>query len=167
MSFFDMNSEVCELCAGEERILASFTRRLMEIVVLAGGRGSDSSPTAALNALRLPAIALDRHGFVVGVNPAADVVFDPHINVKDRRLFVRDPAAQTLLKEAIDKLKTLPWVNSLVFEPVIVPRTDKPVIVRIWPLEGPARPPAQEVRALLTLNALGPRPRPPAAVRSA
>jgi hypothetical protein len=108
MSFSDMNSEVCELCAGEERILASFTRRLMEIVVLAGGRGSDSSPTAALNALRLPAIALDRHGFVVDVNPAADVVFDPHINVKDRRLFVRDPAAQTLLKEAIDKLKTLP-----------------------------------------------------------
>ena len=164
MNFFDMSSEVCELRAGEERILASFTRRLIEIAVLAAARGSDSSPTAALNAMRLPAIALDRHGFVVDVNAAADMVFDPHIKVKDRRLFVRDPDSQTLLKEAIDKLKTLPWVNSLVFEPVIVPRTDKPVIVRIWPLEGPARPPAQEVRALLTLNALVPRPEPPAAV---
>ena len=50
-------------------------------------------------------------------------------------------------------------------EPVIVPRMDKlPVIVRIWPFEGPSHPPAQEVRALLTLNALGPRPGPPAAI---
>jgi hypothetical protein len=158
-----MNSEVCELRPREERILATFTRRLIEIAVLAGARGSDSSPTAAFNALRLPAIALDRHGFVVDVNAAADMVFDRYIKVKDRRLFIRDPDSQRLLKEAIDKLKTLPWVNPLVFEPVIVPRTDQPVIVRIWPLEGPARPPAQEVRALLTLNALGPRPEPPAA----
>ena len=166
MNFFDMSSEVCELRAGEERILASFTRRLIEIAVLAAARGSDSSPTAALNAMRLPAIALDRHGFVVDVNAAADMVFDPHIKVKDRRLFVRDPDSQTLLKEAIDKLKTLPWVNSLVFEPVIVPRTDKPVIVRmrIWRSDGAAHLPAQEVCALLTLNVLAPKPGPPAAI---
>ena len=39
-----------------------------------------------------------------------------------------------------------------------------PVIVRIWPFDWAAHSPAQEVRALLTLNALGPKPGPPAAI---
>ena len=158
-----MDSDVCHLRAEEERILASFTRRLIEIAAVSGERGSGTSPTAALNAMRLPAIALDQHGFVADVNAAADAVFDQNIKIKDKRLFVRDPDARTLLKEAIDQLKDLPRLAP--FEPVIVPRTDKlPVIVRIWPFDGPAHPPGQEVRALLTLNALGPRPGPPAAI---
>ena len=63
----DMNSEACNLTAEGERILASFTRRLIEIAP-SGARGSDTSPAAALNAMRLPAIALDQHGFVAEVN---------------------------------------------------------------------------------------------------
>jgi hypothetical protein len=62
LNFFDVDSEVCNLDAEEERILASFTRRLIEIAAVAGARGSAPSPTAALNAMRLPAIALDRTG---------------------------------------------------------------------------------------------------------
>jgi DNA-binding CsgD family transcriptional regulator len=101
---------------------------------------------------------------VFWVNAAADAVFDNDIKIKDRQLFVRDPNSRTLLKEAIDQLKTPARLNSLAFEPVIVPRTDKlPVIVRIWSFEGPAHQTGQEVRALLTLNALGPKPGPPAA----
>ena len=164
MNFFDTNSEVGNLRAEEERILASFTQRVIEIAAVAGARGSGTSPTAALSAMRLPAIALDQHGFVVDVNAAADVVFDSNIKIKDRRLFVRDPDSRTLLKEAIDQLRTLPRLNSLALEPVIVPRAEKlPVIVRIWPFDGSAHQPGQEVRALLTLNALGPKPGPPAA----
>ena len=34
----DMSSEICTLLAEEERVLASFTRRLIEIAVVAGGR---------------------------------------------------------------------------------------------------------------------------------
>ena len=119
-----------------------------------GERGSGTSPTAALNAIRLPAVALDQHGFVADVNAAADAVFDHNIKIKDKRLFVRDPDARTLLKDAIDQLTAMPRLDP--FEPVIVPRTNKlPVIVRIWPFDGPAHQPGQEVRALLTLNALG------------
>ena len=163
MTFFDLSSEVGGPCAEEERILASFTSRLIEIAAVSGVRGSGTSPTAALNAMRLPAIALDQHGFVADVNAAADAVFDQNIKIKDKRLFVRDPDARTLLKEAVDQLKDQPRLAP--FEPVIVPRTDKlPVIVRIWPFDGPAHPPGQEVRALLTLNALASRPGPPAAI---
>ena len=164
-NLFDTNSEFGDLRAEEERILASFTRRLLEIASVSGARGTGSSPTAALNAMRLPAIALDEHGFVADVNAAADVAFDNDIKIKDKRVFVRDLAARAHLKEAIDLLKDISGVESLAFEPVIVPRMDKlPVIVRIWPFEGPSHQPGKEVRALLTLNALGPKPGPPAAI---
>src|ERR1700732_2880878 len=165
MNFFEVNSEVDNLGAEEERILASFTRRLIEIAAVAGAHGSVSSPTAALNAMRLPAIALDQHGFVADVNAAAETVFDNDVKIKDRRLFVRDPAALALLKEVIDQLRTSPRLNPLATDPIIVQRRDKmPVIVRIWPFDWAAHSPAQEVRALLTLNALGPKPGPPAAI---
>ena len=165
MTGLGMNSEICDLRAEEERILASFTRSLIEIASVAGAPGSGTSPTAALNAMRLPAIAIDQHGLVADANAAAEAVFDQNINIKDRRLFVRNPDARTLLKNAVDQLKELPRLDSLALEPLIVPRIDKlPVIVRIWPFDGPAHQPGQEVRAILTLNALGPRPGPSAAI---
>ncbi|HEY8006773.1 MAG TPA: helix-turn-helix transcriptional regulator [Methylocella sp.] len=161
----DTNTEVNCLRAEEEIILASFTRRLIEIAAVSGARGATASPTATLNAMSLPAIALDRHGYVADANAAAEVVFDDNIRIKDRRLFVRDPGSRSLLKEAIDKLTGQPRLNSFAMEPVIVPRMDKlPVIVRIWPFERPSHSPAHEVQAVLTLNALGPRPGLPAAI---
>jgi DNA-binding CsgD family transcriptional regulator len=161
----DMDSEACNLTAEGERILSSFTRRLIEIAAVAGAHGSVSSPTAALNAMRLPAIALDQDGFVAEMNAAAETIFDNDVKIKDRRLFVRDPAARALLKGVIDQLQTSPRLNPLATDPIIVQRRDKmPVIVRIWPFDWAAHLPVQEVRALLTLNALGPKPGPPAAI---
>ncbi len=160
-----MDSEACNLTAEGERILASFTQRLIEIAAVAAARGSAPSPTAALNAMRLPAIALDQHGFVADMNAAAKTIFDNDVKIKGRRLFVGDPAAQALLNEAIDQLRTSPRLNPLATDPIIVQRQDKmPVIVRIWPFDWAADLPAQEVRALLTLNTLGPKPGPPAAI---
>jgi DNA-binding CsgD family transcriptional regulator len=164
MNFFDMNSGVGNLRAEEDRILASFTRRLVEIAAVAAAHGSAPSPTAALNAMRLPAIVLDQYGFVAEVNAAAEAVFDNDFRIKERRLFVRDPAARALLKDAIDELKTSPSRNPLATEPIIVQRHDKlPVIVRTWRFDGAAHGSAQDMRALLTLTALGPTPGPPAA----
>ena len=157
MTILEMDSEVCNLRAEEERILASFTQRLIEIAAVSGAHETASSPIAALNAMRLPAIALDQHGLVADVNAAADAVFDQNINIKDRRLFVRNPDARTLLKNAVDQLKELPRLDSLALEPVIVPRMDKlPVIVRIWPFEGA---PGQDVRATFDVQCLGTKAR--------
>jgi hypothetical protein len=158
MNFFDVNSE-----AGDP----SFTRRVVESFAVAAARGSGTPPAAAINAMRLPAIALDQHGFVAEVNAAAEAVFDNDFRIKDRRLFVRDPDARARLKDAIDQLKTSPRLNPLVTEPVIVQRQDKlPVIVRmrIWRSDVAAHLPAPEVNALLTLNVLAPKPGPPAAI---
>jgi hypothetical protein len=68
----------------------SVARRLIESAAVAAARGSGTS-AVALNAMRLPAIALDQHGFVAEVNAAAEAVFDNDFRIKDRRLFVRDP----------------------------------------------------------------------------
>ena len=89
MTILDTNSEVSHLCAEEERILANFTRRLIEIASVAGAPGSGTSPTAVINAMRLPAIALDQHGFVADVNATADAVFDHNIKIKD--IFFHQP----------------------------------------------------------------------------
>jgi hypothetical protein len=165
MNFFDMNSEVCNLRAEEERILASFTRRLIEIAAAAGARGSGMSPTAALNAMRLPAIALDENCYVTDVNAAAEAIFDNDVKIKERRLFLRDPNSRAQLKEAIDSTRTWPRFNPLAAEPIIVQRKDKlPVIMRVWPYYRGANGDAQDVRVVLTLNALGPKPGPPAAI---
>jgi len=160
----DMNSEVCQLRAEEERILASFTRRLIEIATVSGARGTGTSATDALNTMRLPAIALDRRGFVVDVNAAADAVFDNDVKIKDKRLFVRDLEARALLKASLDELGNPQKLKSQIAEPIIVQRPDKlPVILRIWPFEGAVHS-EQDVHALVTLNALGPKPGPPAAI---
>jgi hypothetical protein len=153
MTILDMNAVRAE----EERLLASFTRCLIEIAAAAG-----APPTAALNAIRVPAIAINARGFVTGVNTWADIVFDNDITIKDRRLFVRDPDARALLKEAISRLR-IPAPARL-NSPIIVRRTDRiPVIVRIWPFDGPADLPLRlavsRVHAILTATPILDAPR--------
>ena len=97
-----VNSDACQLGAEEERILASFTRRLIEIAAVTSARGPVTPATSLLNSMRLPAITLDRRGFVVDVNTSAAVVFDDDIKVKDKRLFVRDLEARAVLKASLD-----------------------------------------------------------------
>ena len=91
MTILEMDLEVGSLRAEEERILASFTRRLIEIAAVSGAHETTSSPITALNAMQLPAIALDQHGLVADANAAADAVFDQNINIKDRRLLFAIP----------------------------------------------------------------------------
>ncbi len=160
-----VNSDVCQLGAEEERILTSFTRRLLEIAAVTNARGLVTPTTSLLNSMHLPAIALDRCGFVVDVNAAADAVFDDDIKIKDRRLFARDLEARAILKASLNALTNPANLKSLLAEPIVVQRRQKfPVILRIWPCEGAAHSPEQEMRALVTLNALGSKPGPPAAV---
>jgi len=159
-----MNSAVCQLHAEEER-LSSFTRRLIEIADVAGARETGASAINVLNSMHLPAIALDRRGFVVDVNVAADAVFDNDVNIKAKHLFVRDAEARALLKASLDELTIPVKSKSLIAEPIIVQRRDKlPVILRIWPFKGVAHSPEQQVHALVTLNALGPKPEPSATI---
>jgi hypothetical protein len=98
------SSDVCQLRTEDERILTSFTRRLIELAAVAGARGTGTFAIDALNTMRLPAIALGPRGFVVDVNTAADAVFDNDVKINDKRLFVRDLQARAILKASLDEL---------------------------------------------------------------
>jgi DNA-binding CsgD family transcriptional regulator len=165
MNLFDTSAKICGLRAEEERILASFTRRLIEISAATSGRGAGTQPTAALNMMRVPSIMLDEEGFVADANAAAEAIFDEDINIKDGRIYLRDANSRTLLKETIEGLRTSPRPNPPIADPIIVQRKDKlPVILRIWLCRGEDSGDAPATRFVLTLNALGPRPGPPAQV---
>src|SRR5664279_3225187 len=163
MTFAEMDSEIDCLWDEEERLLAFFTRRLIEIAAVAEARGSVTSPTAVLNAMRLPAVALDQHGFVVDLNVAANAIFDSNIKIKNRQLFIRDTDARVLLKEAIDQLKK-PHLIPIVVKPFIVRRRDKfPVVLRIWSFAEPAHLPLRRtvspVQAILSILPVWAAPR--------
>ena len=162
MNFLDTTAKICGLRAEEERILASFTRRLIEISAATSERGAATRPTTALNMMRVPSIMLDEEGVVADANAAAEAIFDEDINVKDGRIYLRDSGSRALLKEAIDSLRVSPRPNPLIADPIIVQRKDKlPVILRVWPCRAEEQGDAQATRFVLTLNALGPRPGPP------
>jgi hypothetical protein len=113
----------------------------------------------------LPAISIDRRGFIVDVNAAADAIFDNDVKIKDKRLYVRDPKARALLKAALDEVPNPVKLKALIAQPIIVQRPDKlPVILRIWPIKVTAHLAEQDVHVLVTLNALGPKPGQPTAV---
>lgn len=151
--------------AEENRILAAFSRRLIEIAALSRTRSAPVPASRPLAILRQPAILLDCSGHVMDVNAAAEAVFDHDIRIKDRRVFIRDIEVRNTLQLSLDRLKEP--VSALVaeIEPIVVHRRDKlPVILRIWPVKTQARWASSDVCAVLTLHAIGPRPGPPASI---
>ena len=135
----------------------------MEIAASSPRRETGTSAIAMFNSMRVPAVALDRNGLVIEVYTVAEGIFGTDIKIKDRRFFLRDAAARALFNDAIEQLKDPGKSSSSDLEPIIVPRSDKlPVIMRMLPFDASGH--GQQVWALLTLNALGPRPGPSAAI---
>ncbi|VTZ23317.1 Transcriptional regulator, LuxR family [Methylocella tundrae] len=159
--YLDEIDSECE----EKRVLAAFTRRVTEVAILSRSSRSSWNSTDPLNILSQPALLLDLDGFVVEANEAAASLFNNDIRVRQRRLFIRDPEARNRLRIYVDQFEYATAEIAPVVEPIIVPRQDSlPILLRIWPIDGGARWPSADVRALVTLNALGPRPGPPASL---
>ena len=107
-----------------------------------------------LERMCLPAIVLDRHGFVLELNAMARAVLDTDINIKDNRLCVRDREAYGHLKVSLDEMTKPVQLKSLAAEPILIRRRDKfPVVLRTVPFKEPTQSSEQEVHALVTLTA--------------
>jgi DNA-binding CsgD family transcriptional regulator len=152
--------------AFDASVLETLSDRLTEVATLstAVGRIALSSVSNALNAVRQPAIALDRLGFVLDANCSAEALFDADLHVKDRRLAVGDAAARRDLENLAGRLLTTSDLAALPCDPIIVRRREqRPVILRVLPVHGAARTPFLGARALLTLTPVRPRSGPEAA----
>jgi DNA-binding CsgD family transcriptional regulator/PAS domain-containing protein len=151
--------------ASDKRVLAHLSQPLTEIASLATAvaRISLSSAANALNAVRQPAIAVDRLGFVLDANPAAEFLFDENIRISNRRLVVGDAESKVGLEKLMDRLRNTPDTSTLPCEPIVIRRREKtPIILRTLPVHAAARTPFLGARAILTLTAVEPRPGPKA-----
>lgn len=127
--------EIYQLWYEEERLLAAFSRRLVEIATVSN---SGITPASVLNIMHIPALAVDWHGVVVAMTDAAAIVLDNDIKIKNGRLFVYDPLARALLDEAILELSK-PRQIPLAVKPFVIRRRNKlPVLMRIWPFAVPS-----------------------------
>lgn len=158
MTPFALYLDEIELECEEKRALAGLRRRVAEIAILARAVAIDLEAADPLDVLSLPALLLDLDGCVVCANAATAALFDDDIRVRQRRLFIRDQEARNRLRIYVDQFEYAIPRFSPSIEPIIITRTDRlPVLLRIWPLEGHARWPSSDVRALITLAPLGPR----------
>jgi hypothetical protein len=109
--------------------------------------------TAAVNALDLvpqPAVVLDRLGFVLDANAAADQVFDSEIRVSNRRLVAADRWASAALEHLADALQAAGDATPLPADQIVVRRRMKPsVLISVLPIVPGARNPFLGARALL------------------
>jgi DNA-binding CsgD family transcriptional regulator len=147
----------------DKELLARLAPRLTETATLATtvGRAVLSSMTDVLARGRQPALVLDRQGFVLSTNSAADAGFDQEIRIRNRRLVVKDKNALAKLDQLVDLIRSTPEGVALPAPLILIRRTAKPpVALRVLPVDGAARNAFVGARALLILSNLLP-PVPP------
>jgi DNA-binding CsgD family transcriptional regulator len=141
--------------AADKCALAQLSQRLTETATLSKAVGHLvlTSVTNALTLVGNPALAIDRLGFILEINAAAENVFDDDIRVSNRRLLVRDQKAQRALDSLINRLRATPDTQALLVAPIVVQcRAKGPLLIQILPIDGAARSPFLGARALLLLT---------------
>jgi DNA-binding CsgD family transcriptional regulator len=153
--------------AEDKQLLAELAPRLTEVATLstAVGRSVISGVTDALASIGRAALLLDRFGFVLDSNAAADRIFDDDLRIHGRRLIVRDLRGKAELEELIDRLRTTPDRSGFPMTTFVVRRQRRSaVLIRAMPVPPAARAPFLGARALLTLSTLEPAPAPEPAI---
>ncbi|MBR1267948.1 helix-turn-helix transcriptional regulator [Bradyrhizobium sp. AUGA SZCCT0222] len=139
----------------EKAALAALSQRLTETATLstAVGRGVLSGITNALAFIKRAAIALDRFGSVIDINPSAEAALGGDIRIIGQRLVISDRRAQATFNNFLDRLRTASDVDALGVAPIVVRRAGKPpIVVRVLPVDGAARSPFLGARAILILS---------------
>jgi DNA-binding CsgD family transcriptional regulator len=147
----------------DTRLLATLSNRLTEVATLstAIGRIALSSATNALNAVRQPAVAIDRLGYVLDVNAEAEALFDDQIRVRNRRLVLADCEAQGCFEKLIDCISAAPDFAVLGLDPFVIRRNSAPAIItRALSVHSAARTPFLGARAIITLTPIENKPGP-------
>jgi DNA-binding CsgD family transcriptional regulator/PAS domain-containing protein len=143
--------------------LSELSQRLTEVATLstAVGRVALVSATSALNAVRCPAIAVDRRGRAVDCNEGAHALFDGDFRIHNTQIVARDKAATAEIALLLARLQNTGGMDTIPNEPIIVRREQKPaIIIRVLPVEAAARGPFLGACAILTLKEAAPKAAP-------
>lgn len=141
--------------------LSPLAQALTEVADLAAavGRSVLTGVLDGLQLVQLPALALDRNGWVLGINAGADAVFDSDFRVHNSRLFIRDGKA----RDALDRMmSTAEGDGDLQLRAksrtgnVIVARREvkKPILMKLLPVHRAASTPFLGAKFILTLTDL-------------
>jgi len=140
----------------EKKALAGLSQRLTETATLstAVGRLVLSNVTNALDFIRRPAIALDRFGSVLDLNPLAEkVLAGGDITMVGQHLVIPDKRAQSTFNAFLDRLRTASDLDALGVAPIVIRRDGRlPVVIRILSVDGAARSPFLGARAILIFS---------------
>ena len=140
----------------EKTALANLSQRLTETATLstAVGRVVLSNVTNALGFIKRAAIALDRFGSVLDVNPLAETALaGGEISMVGQRLVIRDRRAQSIFNDFLDRLRIATDLDALDVAPVVIRREGRlPIVMRVLPVDGAARSPFLGARAILILS---------------
>jgi DNA-binding CsgD family transcriptional regulator len=140
----------------ETKILSRLSLFLTQAATLstAVGRATLSGVNNALGLINRPAIAIIRFGFVLDMNAAAEHVFDDEIGIRNRRLFVRDGRAQSMLDALVAELMA-PRRTHTPAQPIVARRrTKRPVVIHPLIVDGVASSPFLGAGAILVLTDL-------------
>ena len=141
----------------DRRILAQIADRLTETATLstAVGRIVLSGMTNALGRLKQPALALDRSGLVLDHNDAAEHMFSGDVRVRNRCLELSDRQARLNFDIVIQRLRTTAEGVALPVAPIVVRRSsERPLLLRVLPVDGAARSPFFGASALVVFSDL-------------
>jgi DNA-binding CsgD family transcriptional regulator len=141
----------------DRRVLAQIANRLTETATLstAMGRIVLSGMTNALGLLKQPAIALDRSGLVLDFNAPAEQMFNGDLRVRNRRLELSDRQAALNFDVFVQRLRMVAEGAALPIAPIVVRRaSQRPLLLRILPVDGAARSPFVGASALLVFSDL-------------
>jgi DNA-binding CsgD family transcriptional regulator len=141
----------------EVKALSQLSRRLTEVATLSNavGRAAILNVTNALDLVQRPALAIDRHGGLLGLNRRMEAYAGHEILVRNNRLVLHDSRANSELSEVIDRLKKTSDLQACRLDPIIVRRESKrPLVLKALPVPPAARSPFLGARAVLVLNDL-------------
>lgn len=141
----------------EVNALSQLSRSLTEAATLstAVGRAAILSVTNALDLVQRPALAIDRHGGLLGLNRRMEAYVGGEILVRNNRLVLHGSRANSELSEVIDRLKETSDLQACRLDPIIVRRESKqPLVLKALPVPPAARSPFLGARAVLVLNDL-------------
>jgi len=139
----------------EKTALGHLSQRLTETATLstAVGRVVLSNVTNALGFIKRAAIALDRFGSVLSVNPLAEsILAGADIRMVSQRLVMRDRRAQSIFNDFLDRMRIATDLDALAVAPIVIRREGRPIVIRVLPVDGAARSPFLGARAILILS---------------